>query len=486
MARHGHQRPVAPTATAHGAALDRMLTRAVGAELRQGNALTLLHDGEETYADWLAAIAGARRWIHLENYIFRADAIGRQFAEALLERAAAGVRVRVLYDWWGSLDVPPAFWHRLRGGGIDVRVVHPPDLAAPLDLLARDHSKLLAVDGVYASIGGAGIADQWLERSPVTGLPYRDTAVRVVGPAVADLERAFAGVWRGAGPDLPPGECPAADGIPRAGGIAVRVVAQEPGRMRMLRAIQLVAAAAEERLWIADAYFLGIPILREALMATARSGVDVRLLLPGTNDLRVVGALSRYGYRALLEAGVRIWEYAGPMMHAKTLVADGWWGRVGSTNLNVTGLVTNWEIDLIAEDVVFGDALEAMFERDLADARELHIARAARRSAVRPVRPESAAERQARQPSGTGRAKAGATALRVGGALLQGIGDEQLLRHERTVTAALSATAIGASALVARYPRLLAWPLAALGIAGGTLALLRDWLAARRRSRRRA
>ena len=457
-----------------------MIMRVSGAELRFGNALTLLSNGEETYADWLAAIDGARRWIHLENYIFRADTIGRRFAEALLERAAAGVRVRVIYDWWGSFDVSSGFWHRLRRGGIEVRVVHPLRLAEPLNLFARDHSKLLAVDGTYASIGGMGIADQWLERSPLTGLPYRDTSVRVVGPAVADLERAFAGVWRSAGPDLPPDEQPPTHAIAATGDTAVRVIAQEPGRMRMLQTLQLVAAGVEQRLWLADAYFIGVPILREALIATARAGVDVRLLLPGTNDLRLVGALSRYGYRPLLEAGVRIWEYAGPMMHAKTLVADGWWGRVGSTNLNVTGLVTNWEIDLVAESPAFGAKLETVFEEDLANARELRVARTARRATVRSVRPESAAERRTRRRTRDRRRRAGATALRVGGAVLQSIGDDQLLRHERSVTVALSATAIGTAALVAKFPRLLAWPVAALGGGGGMLALLREWLAFRR------
>ncbi len=367
--------------------------------------LTLLRDGPATYADWLAAIDRAGRWVHLENYIFKAAGIGRVFAEALMARAAAGVRVRVLYDWWGSSDVPGAFYDELRRAGVDVRVVTPPGLADPFRIVNRDHSKLLAVDGDYAALGGVGIDDQWLKRSPDTGLPYRDMAVRVAGPAVADLERHFAVVWDANGAPLPADERPAPPAP--AGGVAARVVSQEPGRGRMQRTLQLVLAAARERVWIADAYFLGVPLLREALMAAARDGVDVRVLLPGHNDLRVVGALSRAGYRPLLEAGVRIFEYAGLMMHAKTAVADGWWGRVGSTNLNPTGIVGNWELDLIAEDRPFAAVLEASYADDLAHAREIRLTPAPGGSRVAPERPETAAERRARRerPGGTTRAR---------------------------------------------------------------------------------
>jgi cardiolipin synthase len=188
------------------AAISHAVERVTGAPLRRGNRLTLLRDGGETYADWLAAIGRARRWVHLDNYIFRADAIGHQFADALAERAAAGVAVRVLVDWYGSWDVPGAFWRGLRERGVDVRMVNPPRPIAPLDVFQRDHRKALAVDGDYASAGGVCIADQWLERSPRTGLPYRDTAVSVRGPAVADIERAFADVWARNGAPLPAAE----------------------------------------------------------------------------------------------------------------------------------------------------------------------------------------------------------------------------------------------------------------------------------------
>ncbi len=170
-------------------------------------------------------------------------------------------------------------------------------MAAPLGVVRRDHRKLLAVDGTYASTGGVCISEGWLVTSPETGLPYRDTAVSVRGPAVADLERAFAGTWREVGKTLPNEQRPRAEHISAAGDEAVRVIVQEPRRMRTLRMLQLLTAGVERRLWITDAYFLSMPILTQSLMAAARDGVDVWVLVPATNDLAWIGALSRTGYQ---------------------------------------------------------------------------------------------------------------------------------------------------------------------------------------------
>jgi len=207
----------AGTTGPRGARLDRALARTSDASLREGNRLELLKNGPRTYDDWLAAIARARRWVHLDNYIFQDDSTGQRFAMALAEKASEGVKVRVLYDWFGSSDVPRSFWRGLREAGVEVRAVNPPTLGAPLGVIRRDHRKLLAVDGEYASTGGVCISDGWLVRSPETGLPYRDTAVSVLGPAVADVERAFAGVWAETGPPLAVEEVPARKTFRRRG-----------------------------------------------------------------------------------------------------------------------------------------------------------------------------------------------------------------------------------------------------------------------------
>lgn len=461
-----------PTLGPNGAALNRALARVTDAPLRLDNHLTLLRDGRDTYDDWLAAIGRARRWVHLENYIFKADTIGHRFAEALVERAAAGVAVRVLVDWFGSSTTPASFWERLRRAGVDVRLVTPPNVRDPLAVINRDHRKVLAVDGTYGSAGGVCIADEWLQHDPDTGLPYRDTAVRVEGPAVADIEHAFAAVWDRAGTPLPRAERPDLRQAPAAGDEAVRVIIQEPGKLRILRVLELLTAGVERRLWIADAYFLASPRLTQALTAAAADGVDVRLLLPATNDLPIVGALSRTGYRPLLESGIRIWEYGGLMMHAKTTVADGWWGRVGSTNLNITGLLTNWEIDIVAEDQRFGAAMEAMFEEDLLHAREIRLGGHARRPAARPDRPITPAERRMQRRSPGSGSRAVAIATRVGVGAVQASG-ARLARQERVVGGAISAGLLGIGLLGARFPRLLAWPAAGISGATGIASLLR-------------
>jgi cardiolipin synthase len=355
---------------------------------------------------------------------------------------------------------------------VEVRAANPPTLGTPLGVVRRDHRKLLAVDGTYASTGGVCISEGWLVRSPETGLAYRDTAASVRGPAVADLERAFAGAWDEMGQPLPEEERPPAESIPPAGDEAVQVVIQEPRKMRILRMLGLITGGVQRRLWITDAYFLSMPVLTQSLMSTARDGVDVRVLVPATNDLPWIGVLSRAGYRQFLEAGVRIFEYGGPMIHAKTVVADGWWSKVGSTNLNFSSLVANWEIDLVAEDKRFGAKMEEMFEEDLTHAREVRLFQTGRQPKVRPDQPIESADRRARRGvvgSGSGGT---ATLARVGSTALQNSA-APIRADERTLAAAASAALLGSSLLAARFPRLVAWPLAATGGLLGGIGVLR-------------
>ena len=464
---------VMPPLALPGEGVDKALERTSGAPLRTGNRLTLLQNGPDTYDDWLAAIGRAERWVHLDNYIFEDDGVGRRFADALKEKAAEGVTVRVLHDWFGCLGVPRSFWREMGEAGVEVRQVNPLALGAPFGVIGRDHRKLLAVDGVYASTGGVCISDGWMVHDRDTGLPYRDTAVSVRGPAVADLEQAFAGVWDGTGIPLPDDERPWADSVSKAGDAAARVVAQEPRRLRTLRMLDLMTAGVQRRLWITDAYFLSMPTLTQSLIAAARDGVDVRVLVPATNDLPWIGTLSRSGYRRFLEAGVRIFEYGGPMIHAKTLVSDGWWSKVGSTNLNFSSLAANWEIDLVVEDPGFASEMEAVFEKDLENAREVRLVSIAGNPKVRPEGPIDKSDRRSRGsrsgPVGSGSGSA-ATLGRVSNAVLHK-GGAPLENHEHAIVAAAGAALVAASALGVRFPRLVAWPMAgAGGLVGGLTA----------------
>ncbi len=461
------------------ARLDKALARTSNAPLRKDNRLELLKDGSRTFNDWLAAIGRAERWVHLENYIFTADETGRRFSEALCEKASSGVSVRVLYDWFGCLDVPHSHWKTMREAGVDVRVVNPPTVGTPLGVIRRDHRKVIAVDGNYGSTGGVCISKDWLVRDPDTGLPYRDTAVSVRGPAVADLERAFAGTWVESGRPLPKDERPEAAGIEAAGQANARVVIQEPRKMRTLRLLELLTAGVQERLWVTDAYFLSMPILTQSLISTARDGVDARVLVPATNDIPWIGAASRSGYRQFLEAGVRIFEYSGPMIHAKTIVADGWWSKVGSTNLNISSLGANWEIDLVAEDRDFAKRMEDLFEEDLANSREIRLVEstnANRQPRVRPDSPIDSTNRKARREARRGVVGSGsgasATVTRVGSAVLQKSGSP-LETHEQAFAAGASTILLGTGLLGARFPRLIAWPLAGVSGFFGAIGLLR-------------
>jgi cardiolipin synthase len=348
-----------------GLAIDRAAgTRAVG-----GNSLQHHPDSPRALQAMLDTIAGATRWVHFENYIIRDDHTGRRFAAALAERARAGVPVRVLYDALGSFGTGRRFWRGLREAGAEVRSFHPLLSRRPFEIFSRDHRKLLAVDGARAMLGGLCIGDEWAGDAARGRQPWRDTMLTVHGPAAAALDRAFGRTWRRAGPALAPEELAAE--APAAGDSAVRVVSGVPGQARIYRAVEMLVAGATERLWITDAYLIAPATLYASLLDAARAGVDVRLLVPGTSDLPVLRNFTRIGYRELLYAGARVFEWQGPMLHAKTMVVDRRWARIGSTNLNVSSLLTNYELDLLADCGELTETLAAQFRRDLASSREV-------------------------------------------------------------------------------------------------------------------
>lgn len=349
--------------------ISRALDRAAGARLIAGNELTHHPDSAVALGAMLDAIAQARRWVHFENYIIRDDHTGRRFADALASRARAGVRVRVLYDALGSLGTSGGYWRRLRAAGADVRAFNPLLPTRPFRVLRRDHRKVLVTDGALAMTGGVCIGDEWAGDPRRGRMPWRDTVVTVRGPGAAALDQTFARIWRRTGEPLPADELDASPA--ECGTSRVRVVEGVPGESRMYRAVQLFEAAVAERLWITDAYLIAPPPLFAGLLDAARGGVDVRLLLPGTSDLPVVRTFTRIGYRDLLAAGVRIFEWKGPMLHAKTMLADHEWARVGSSNLNLSSLVANYELDLLIECDRMTALLAEQFRRDLAAAREI-------------------------------------------------------------------------------------------------------------------
>ena len=296
-----------------------------------GNYVRLLKDAAENYPAWLDAISGAKQQIHFECYIIHEDEIGQQFADVLIAKAREGVHVRVIYDWLGGLgNASRTFWGRLREGGVDVRCYNPPRLDSPFGWLSRDHRKVLAIDGRIGFITGLCVGKMWVGYAEKNIPPWRDTGIELRGPAVADVERAFRQIWAMLGTPIPEKELAGYCEPVSIGAVNVRVVASLPATAGMIRMDQFIAALARNRLWLSDAYYAGTTSYVQALRAAAKDGVDVRLLLPNGTDIPLIQPFSRAGYRSLLEAGVRVFEWNGPMMHAKTAVADGSWARVGS------------------------------------------------------------------------------------------------------------------------------------------------------------
>ncbi|MBN8726309.1 MAG: cardiolipin synthase B [Xanthomonadales bacterium] len=451
-------------------------SRAAGAPLVGGNSVELLIDARVNYDAWLAAIRAARASILFENYIFRDDPVGREFRDALAARAEAGVKVCVLRDWMGCLGQSRAsFWHALVAAGGEVRVYNPPRLVSPFGWLSRDHRKLLVVDGEVGFIGGLCVSARWLGDQARGIAPWRDTAIAVRGPAVADLVRAFADIWGELGSTLPDDGGQACDAEVAAGSTDLRVIATVPNTAGLYRLDQLIAGMARKNLWITDAYFVGIAPYVQALVAAARDGVDVRILVPGSNDLPAVASLSRAGYRPLLEAGVRVFEWNGSMLHAKTAVADGRWARVGSSNLNIASWMGNCEIDVAIEDAAFAEYMEAQYRSDLQNATEI-VLRMPRRARLRRRHGEPKPVRA--QGGSSGRAAAGA--LRIANSIGAAMTDRRVLGHAESGPLLLAGATLVLGAILALvWPRALAWPLALLALWSG-ISLLARWLHLRR------
>lgn len=465
----------------NGSFFDQAFSRAAGARNIAGNDVRLLVDATENYPAWLNAIGSARRNVNFESYIIRDDASGREFADALTAKAREGVQVRVLYDWLGALGKTPSrFWRALREAGVEVRCFNPFRLASPLGWVHRDHRKTLTVDGCVGFVTGLCVGDDWVGY-PSRGIaPWRDTGVSVRGPAVAAIEQGFRHVWSLIGPPIPEREPGASEMVPAAGDMTVRVVASEPYHAGLIRVDELVAEAARETIWLHDAYFAGMPTYVQSLRAAALDGVDVRLLVPGGTDIPILRPLSRAGYRPLLEAGVRVFEWNGPMMHAKTSVADGRWARVGSSNLNIASWLGNYEMDVIVEDARFARAMMEQYTRDLANATEVVLRPGRRRlmgrvPSIPGTEPEQPRERPHARGSGSaGRAVAGA--IRLGNTATAAVTDRRVLSHvDARVVIAAGAILIAAAVVPILWPRVFAMPFAVLMAWFGGALLVRAY-----------
>lgn len=349
-----------------------------GTAMTSGNRLQLLENGDAIFPAMLAAISSAQKTVNIEAYIFWSGEVGTQFRDALADRAAHGVAVRVLLDAVGSSgrhlkadDVAA-----LRRAGCRVEFFHSKEPWMLWVLNHRNHRRVLVVDGAVGFTGGVGFADQWRGDAD-SREHWRDSQLRVEGPAVRGLQRAFQENWSEVTGEPLVGDefFPA---LPQPGSSSVAVVPSSPlsaisGAERVY-AISLAAAAKE--VWIANSYFLPDATTADLLIAAARRGVDVRVIVPSDehNDVPATKAGGRSSFGPLLEGGVKIYEYEPTMFHLKTMMVDGIFSTVGSANFDERSFHLNEEINVFVYDIPFASLMKERYLRDQSHCRPYTMA----------------------------------------------------------------------------------------------------------------
>ena len=364
--------------------------------VHHGNRIEIYTTGDEAFAAMREAIRSARRELLVESYIWRDDATGRELLDELCRAVERGVTVRALADALGSFETRREFWREMAARGIETRRFHP--LFAELwNHLYRDHRKILVADRRVAFTGGMNIMEEsgsfplggGAERSARSGAgQWRDTHLRVTGPAAREMAVVFAEGWeraRGTPFEIePPSEDEETPSTSPDDGARVLVLDSRPNRgyAEAASILTAIVTAARERVWITNAYFAPRRAAVRILGSAAERGVDVRLLLPGVTDVPIVRHAGHGFYRALLDRGVRVFEYQPAILHAKSMVADGLASVVGSTNLDFRSFHFNAECNLVILDRPTGGRLEAAFEDDLAKSEEILLEPWRRRGAL--------------------------------------------------------------------------------------------------------
>lgn len=345
-----------------------------GAPLSEGNRVDVLCNGVEIFPSMLSAIKLAKRTINLEFYIYWDGQIGRTFAEALAERARAGVQVKVILDAVGSATMSRQLIDFLTRNGVDVEWYHPLRWYTLSRFNHRTHRKLLIVDGRIGFSGGVGIADNWLGDAD-SREHWRETMIRVEGPVVTQMQFAFMDNWVKSRGELLTG----LDYFPeveRAGDQLTQVIKSSPSEgsstVKLLYIISIVSAT--KSIFISNAYFVPDRDTIRALEGAVRRGVDVRVIVPGEHtDVPLVRQASRVHYEWLLRRGIRIFEYQPTMMHAKTMTVDGMWTTIGSSNFDDRSFRLNDEVNVNVYDAGTAKRMEEIFFEDLARSREITL-----------------------------------------------------------------------------------------------------------------
>ena len=350
----------------------RTMNAALGPPVVGGNRFRALQNGEEIFPAMLAEIRGAKKSISFETYIYWSEDIGKQFADALAERARAGVKVHVLIDWLGSAKIDPLFLDEMEKAGVEVQKFHPLQWYNFLRFNNRTHRKLLIVDGRIGFTGGVGVAGQWTGRAQDPE-HWRDSHYMVEGPAAASMQAVFADNWTKVSGAVLHGE----DYFPEiaaAGNGAAQTFSSSPsGGSESMKLMYLLAITAAKRsINLSSAYFVPDDLSRDALVAALKRGVRVRVITPGPNtDVETVRRASRARWGELLEAGAEIFEFQPTMYHCKIMIVDELFVSVGSTNFDPRSFELNDEANLNIFDGSFARQQNATFENDIAQSQKM-------------------------------------------------------------------------------------------------------------------
>ena len=346
----------------------------LGPPILAGNRVANLENGAEIFPAMLDAIRQAKRTINFETYIYWSGEIGREFVDALAERAHAGVEVQVLIDWVGSQKMDEALLDKLKAAGVKVERYHPLKWYHLARMNNRTHRKLLVVDGRVGFTGGVGIADNW-DGNADSPDHWRDSHYRIEGPAVAQMQAAFLDNWiKTTGAVLQGGGY--FPELATAGNFEAQVFTASPsgGGDSMLLMYLMAITAAEKTIDLSAAYFVPDELTRAALIDALRRGVRLRIIVPGTEiDREVVRKASRANWGELLEAGAEIHEFQPTMFHCKTLIVDRQLVSVGSTNFDNRSFRLNDEANLNIYDTEFAGRVTAVFEQDLGQSRRITL-----------------------------------------------------------------------------------------------------------------
>lgn len=347
-----------------------------------GNRVQVINNADNAYPALIESIASAREHIHALYYIIKPDESGRRFRDALVERARAGVEVRLLYDDIGCWQIKPDFFRPLVEAGGKVSEYRPVRFARFRTFYAnlRNHRKILVIDGWTAYTGGINIGDEYLGKDSERGF-WRDTNVKVTGPAASHVQLVFAEDWYYSTGELLTEAYSRHAEMPPAGDAIVQVVPSGPDRSRE-QVAQLYFTAitsARRSVYITTPYYIPDEAVQTALIAASLRGVDVRLLVPGKPDRKIIKYASRSYFRELLAAGCRIYEYRKGFIHAKTLSADGELGVIGTANMDIRSFRLNFEISAVCYDSKVAEALDMQFMQDIADSEQVRLAAFSRR-----------------------------------------------------------------------------------------------------------